>query len=68
MSRSKVFPALSVLLTGVFVAFVLLGPASVVRPVCQALLGVVVCGAVVVIVRKVHLARRSASRNQPPTP
>lgn len=66
MSRSKVIPALAVLLTAGFVVFVLLGPASVVRPVSIAVLGVIVFGAVASLVRKVHLARRSASRDQPP--
>ncbi|MEU7002697.1 hypothetical protein [Nonomuraea sp. NPDC046570] len=65
MSLGKVIPALAVLLTAWFVVFVLLGPASVVRPVSIAVL-VIVFGAVVSLVRNVYLARRSASRNRPP--
>jgi hypothetical protein len=65
--RGKALSVLALLLTAGFVAFVLAGPPLVVRPVCQALLAVIVAGAVVVIVRKVYLARRPASRNQPPT-
>ncbi|MEU8324152.1 hypothetical protein AB0C33_37820 [Nonomuraea sp. NPDC048881] len=66
MSRDKVLSALALLLTAGFVAFVLLAPATLARPVSQAVLGAILCGVVAVIARKVYLARRSAGRTQPP--
>ncbi|GAA1771799.1 hypothetical protein [Nonomuraea bangladeshensis] len=66
MSRDKMLSALALLLTGGFVAFALLAPASLTRPVSQAVLGAILFGLVAVIARKVYLARRSTSRNQPP--
>ncbi|MFI7110829.1 hypothetical protein ACIBK9_31270 [Nonomuraea sp. NPDC050227] len=66
MPRDKVLCAMALLLTAGFVAFVLLAPATLARPVSQAVLGSILCGVVAVIARKVFLARRSTGRNQPP--
>ncbi|WP_343953389.1 hypothetical protein [Nonomuraea longicatena] len=52
-------------LTAVFVVFVLSGPTRVFRPGCPVLLGALTCAAVVMIARKIYLARRPASHNQP---
>ncbi|MEV4018961.1 hypothetical protein AB0J35_51610 [Nonomuraea angiospora] len=57
---------LALLLAAGFVDFMmLLAPLSVARPVSLAALGVILASTVVVIVRKIYLARRSASRDQP---
>ncbi|MFI6184286.1 hypothetical protein ACIA8R_52775 [Nonomuraea sp. NPDC051191] len=66
MSRDKLLSALALLLTAGFVAFVLLAPTSLTRPVSQAVLGGVPFGVAAVIARKAYRARRSAGRTQPP--
>ncbi|MGW2157508.1 hypothetical protein [Nonomuraea sp. NPDC001699] len=66
MARDKVISTLALLLIAGFDAFALLAPATMARPVSQAVLVVIFCGVLAVTVRKVYLARRSAGRPQPP--
>ncbi|MFG1709488.1 hypothetical protein ACFLIM_40500 [Nonomuraea sp. M3C6] len=65
MSRSKMISVLALLLTAGYVTFALLAPASVTKPITQALVVGLLIACLVATLRSVYLARRTANRNQP---
>ncbi|MEV4078466.1 hypothetical protein ACGFJC_52915 [Nonomuraea fuscirosea] len=56
---------LALLLTGGYIAFVLLSPASVTKPTSQALVTGLLIACLVATLRAVYRARRAAHRTQP---
>ncbi|MEV0621697.1 hypothetical protein AB0I81_50805 [Nonomuraea sp. NPDC050404] len=65
MSRSKMISALALLLTAGYIAFVLLAPASVTKPISAAVVVGLLSACLVAALRAVYLARRDARRAQP---
>ncbi|MGW4799910.1 hypothetical protein ACWEPC_46585 [Nonomuraea sp. NPDC004297] len=65
MSRQKMISVLALLLTAGYVTFVLLAPASVTKPITQALVVGLLIACLVATLRAAHRERRAEDRNQP---
>ncbi|SEH03942.1 hypothetical protein SAMN05444920_14912 [Nonomuraea solani] len=65
MSRHKMISVLALLLTTGYIAFVLLAPASVTKPISAAVVVGLLIACLVASLRAVYLARRAARRTQP---